>query len=283
MAGNEYWWGVPSSVFQVTTPNFPVVVKLGHAHAGMGKVRKRKNTYTSGKRYLCGTASLRSYPVCGQMVKGLDVPPAYLCGSGCCWARRGLLLLPCTRSQAAMWACKLQGCRRGGVKSGGKAGWAEVIRLVFYTFSSLPKVVMLFIQAPAMHSYTPQFSQWGTAALVLLCAWWWTYSTKWEPFSFFFFSSLLGRTRLYKAEWLVACQGILKNSSLPRRTCLFFPGSLGSLFPQWITSPCFWGCLGSLFSEASPACPCCAFASFPCIYLFKKNTLYLSKTWFVQN
>lgn len=47
-----------------------------------------------------------------------------------------------------------------------------------------------------------------------------------------FFSSLQGRTRPYKAEWLVACQGILKNSSLCRRTCLFFPGSLGSLFPQ---------------------------------------------------
>lgn len=36
-----------SFVFQLTTPNFPVVVKLGHAHAGMGKVskRKKKNIY----------------------------------------------------------------------------------------------------------------------------------------------------------------------------------------------------------------------------------------------
>lgn len=76
-----------------------------------------------------------------------------------------------------------------------------------------------------------------------------------------FFSSLQGRTRPYKAEWLVACQGILKNSSLPRRTCLFFPGSLGSLFPQWISSPCFLGWLGSPFSEASPAHSCCTWVS----------------------
>lgn len=72
-----------------------------------------------------------------------------------------------------------------------------------------------------------------------------------------FFSSLQGRKRPYKAEWLVACQGILTNSLLPRRTCLFFPGSLGSLFPQWISNPCFLGWLGSLFSEASPAHFCC--------------------------
>lgn len=52
----------------------------------MGKVRKRKNTYTSGKRYLCGTASLQSYPVCGQMVKGLDVPPGL---SGWLWMLLG--------------------------------------------------------------------------------------------------------------------------------------------------------------------------------------------------
>lgn len=44
---------------------------------------------------------------------------------------------------------------RGVVKSGGKAGCAEVIRLIFYIFSPLPKVVMLFIQAPVMCSYTP--------------------------------------------------------------------------------------------------------------------------------
>lgn len=86
-----------------------------------------------------------------------------------------------------------------------------------------------------------------------------------------FFSSLLGRTRLYKAEWLVACQGILKNSSLPRRTCLFFPGSLGSLFPKWISSPYFLGWVGPPFSEASPARSCCILAFFSCIYLKKKK------------
>lgn len=85
-----------------------------------------------------------------------------------------------------------------------------------------------------------------------------------------FFSSLHGRTRPYKAEWLVACQGILKNSSLPRRTCLFFPGSLGSLFPQWISSPCFLGWLGSPFSEASPAHSCCTLASSFLHIAFKK-------------
>lgn len=46
--------------------------------------------------------------------------------------------------------------REGGlVKRGGKASWAEVIRLVFYTFSPLLKVVVLFIQAPVKCSYTP--------------------------------------------------------------------------------------------------------------------------------
>lgn len=44
---------------------------------------------------------------------------------------------------------------RGGVKSQGKAGWVEVIRLVIYVFSSLLKMEMLFIQAPVMYSYTP--------------------------------------------------------------------------------------------------------------------------------
>lgn len=277
MAGNEYWWGVPSSVFQVTTPNFPVVVKLGHAHAGMGKVRKRKTTYTSGKRYLCGTASLRSYPVCGQMVKGLDVPPAYLGGSGCCWGRRGLLLLPCTRSQAARVA------GGGAWRAGGKLVGLKSLGSSFIHFLLSRKwwcCLFKHLQCTATphSSHNEARQRWSFCAhddeLIQQSG---------SPSVFFFFSSLLGRTRLYKAEWLVACQGILKNSSLPRRTCLFFPGSLGSLFPQWITSPCFWGCLGSLFSEASPACPCCAFASFPCIYLFKKNTLYLSKTWFVQN
>lgn len=43
----------------------------------------------------------------------------------------------------------------GLVKCGGKAGWAEVIRLVFYTFSLLLKVEVLFIQAPVECSYTP--------------------------------------------------------------------------------------------------------------------------------
>lgn len=85
-----------------------------------------------------------------------------------------------------------------------------------------------------------------------------------------FFSSLQGRTRPYKAEWLVACQGILKNSSLPRRTCLFFPGSLGSLFPQWISSPCFLGWLGSPFSEASPVHACCTLGSSFLHITFKK-------------
>lgn len=45
--------------------------------------------------------------------------------------------------------------REGGlVKRGGEAGWAEVIRLVFYTFSLPLKVVVLFIQAPVKCSYT---------------------------------------------------------------------------------------------------------------------------------
>lgn len=43
----------------------------------------------------------------------------------------------------------------GLVKRGGKAGWAEVIRLVFYTFSLPLKVVVLFIQAPVKCSHTP--------------------------------------------------------------------------------------------------------------------------------
>lgn len=31
---------------QLTTPNFPVVVKMGHAHAGMGKVREVSALFT---------------------------------------------------------------------------------------------------------------------------------------------------------------------------------------------------------------------------------------------
>lgn len=92
-----------------------------------------------------------------------------------------------------------------------------------------------------------------------------------EPFSYFF-SSLQGRTRPYKAEWLVACQGILKNSSLPRRTCLFFPGSLGSLFPQWISSPCFLGWLGSPVRHHQHF-PAALKSPLSCIYLFKSHPL----------
>lgn len=35
-------------IFQITMPTFPVVVKIGHAHSGMGKVR----AYARGQ---CGT------------------------------------------------------------------------------------------------------------------------------------------------------------------------------------------------------------------------------------
>jgi len=52
------------------------------------------------------------------------------------------------------WVGGCLGCGKGGCEEGGKAGWAEVIKLIFYIFSPLLKVVMLFIQAPVMCSYT---------------------------------------------------------------------------------------------------------------------------------
>lgn len=94
-------------------------------------------------------------PPCVQSAsRELNLPTAYLSGTGCSCGRKGLLLLSRTEPGSGV---SLEAARvwEGVQKSGGKAGQAGAIQLGFYTFSALSKAAMLFIQAPAMCSYTP--------------------------------------------------------------------------------------------------------------------------------
>lgn len=94
-------------------------------------------------------------PPCLQPAsRELNLPTVYLGGTGCSCGRKGLLLLSRTEPGSGV-GLKAARVWEGVQKGGGKAGRAGAIQLVFYTFSALPKVVMLFIQAPAMCSYTP--------------------------------------------------------------------------------------------------------------------------------
>lgn len=191
----------------------------------MGKVSKGKNTCSSGKRYLCGTASLRA--ISQQGVK----PPHSL--SEWHWLFLWEKRPPAAVTHRARQRCQSGGCQGvgGGSEEWGE-GWAgrSHSAWLLYIFCSLKSSNVVYSSTCNVQLHpialTTRHSSSGPFESMTM-----TLFNKVGALQLFF-SSLQGRTRPYKAEWLVACQGILKNSSLPRRTCLFFPGSLGSLFLQ---------------------------------------------------
>lgn len=170
-------------------------------------------------------------PPCLQPAsRELNLPTVYLGGTGCSCGRKGLLLLSRTEpgSGVGLKAARVwEGVQKGGGKAGGSGSHSACLLYIFCSSESSDVVysstcnVQLHPIALTMRHSSSGLSERMTMTLL----------NKVGALQLFF-SSLQGRTRPYKAEWLVACQGILKNSSLCRRTCLFFPGSLGSLFPQ---------------------------------------------------